>query len=76
MVIGWSVADALFWDHKSAIGSLVKMGDRTFEVVGILDKRKNAFLGENDEDNAFLTLPRTCVNDRVHRTDNWAPVMG
>ena len=59
MVIGWSVADALFWDHKSAIGALVKMGDRTFEVVGVLDKRKNAFLGENDEDNAIYVPFKT-----------------
>jgi putative ABC transport system permease protein len=52
MVIGVSVADALFWDHKSAIGAQVRMGDQTFEIVGVLQKRKSAFLGENDEDNA------------------------
>ena len=52
MVIGWSVADALFFDHQSAIGSEVRMAGHTFEIVGILEKRKNAFLGENDEDNA------------------------
>jgi putative ABC transport system permease protein len=59
MVIGVSVADALFWDHKSAIGSYVKMGDRTFEIVGVLQKRKSAFLGENDEDNAVYVPFRT-----------------
>jgi len=36
MVVGVSVADALFWDHKRAIGANVKMGDRTFEIVGVL----------------------------------------
>jgi putative ABC transport system permease protein len=59
MVIGWSVADALFLDHRSAIGSFVKMGDRTFEIVGVLEKRKNAFLGENDEDNAIYVPFKT-----------------
>ena len=59
MVIGVSVADALFWDHKSAIGAEVKMGDRTFEIVGVLQKRKGAFLGENDEDNAVYVPFRT-----------------
>jgi putative ABC transport system permease protein len=59
MVIGVSVADALFWDHKSAIGAYVKMGDRTFEIVGVLQKRKSAFLGENDEDNAVYVPFRT-----------------
>ena len=59
MVIGVSVADALFWDHKRAIGANVKMGDRTFEIVGVLQKRKGAFLGENDEDNAVYIPFRT-----------------
>ncbi len=59
MVIGWSIADALFWNHQSAIGSQVRMGGHTFEVVGVLDKRKNAFLGENDEDNAIYIPFRT-----------------
>ena len=59
MVIGWSIADALFLDHRSAIGTEVKMGGHTFEIVGILQRRKNAFLGENDEDNAIYIPFRT-----------------
>jgi putative ABC transport system permease protein len=59
MVIGWSVADALFWDHQSAIGAEVKMGGHVYEIVGVLQKRKNAFLGENDEDNAIYIPFRT-----------------
>lgn len=59
MVIGVSVADAMFLDHRSAIGAQVKMGDHTFEIVGVLAKRKSAFLGENDEDNAVYIPFRT-----------------
>jgi putative ABC transport system permease protein len=59
MVIGWSVADAFFLDHRSAIGAEVKMGGHVFEIVGVLAKRKNAFLGENDEDNAIYIPFRT-----------------
>src|SRR5215831_9280191 len=59
MVIGVSVADALFWNHQTAIGAQVKMGDRMFEIVGVLQKRKGAFLGENDEDNAVYIPFRT-----------------
>src|SRR5215472_5194612 len=59
MVIGFSIADALFLDHKSAIGAEVKMGGHTFAVVGVLQRRKNAFLGENDEDNAIFIPFRT-----------------
>src|SRR5215831_459176 len=59
MVIGFSIADALFLNHQSAIGAEVKMGTHTFEVVGALERRKNAFLGENDEDNAIYIPFRT-----------------
>jgi putative ABC transport system permease protein len=59
MVIGVSVVDALFWDRASAIGAEVKLGEETFQVVGVLDKRKSAFLGENDEDNAVYIPFRT-----------------
>jgi putative ABC transport system permease protein len=59
MVIGFSVADALFLNHQSAIGAEVKMGTHTFEVVGVLQRRKNSFLGENDEDNAVYIPFRT-----------------
>src|SRR5262249_13210348 len=68
MVIGVSVADALFTDHKSAIGRTVRMGNDSFEVVGILEKRKNAFLGESDEDNSvyvpFRTIRQLAPGDR------------
>ena len=59
MVIGVSVADALFLDRKNAIGAEVKMGGHIFEIVGVLEKRKNAFLGENDEYNAIYIPFRT-----------------
>ena len=59
MVIGVSVADALFLDRKNAIGAEVKMAGHTFQIVGVLEKRKNAFLGENDEDNAIYIPFRT-----------------
>ena len=59
MVIGFSIADALFLNHESAIGAEVKMGTHTFEVVGVLERRKNSFLGENDEDNAIYIPFRT-----------------
>ena len=59
MVIGFSIADALFLNHQRAIGAEVKMGTHTFEVVGVLQRRKNSFLGENDEDNAIYIPFRT-----------------
>jgi putative ABC transport system permease protein len=59
MVIGVSVADAMFVNHRSAVGAQIRLGEHTFEIVGVLAKRKNAFLGENDEDNAVYIPFRT-----------------
>ena len=60
MVLGVNAAQALFPDQPDGIvGTEVKMGGYIWEVIGVLDKRKNAFLGENDEDNAVLVPFRT-----------------
>jgi putative ABC transport system permease protein len=60
MVIGINAADALFPGQASNIaGTEVKMGGYTFEIVGVLEKRKAGFFGENDEDNAVYIPFRT-----------------
>src|SRR5215211_4151253 len=61
MVIGVNLVDALF-PGKSAeqiVGTEVKLGGRPFEIIGVLEKRKNAIFGENDEDNAVFVPFRT-----------------
>jgi len=73
MVIGVSVADALFWDHRSAIGTQVRMGDKVFEIVGVLQKRKSAFLGESDEDNAVY-IPFKTMRQMSH-AQRWMMVI-
>jgi putative ABC transport system permease protein len=60
MVIGVNVKDALFPNRTSGIvGSEVTMGGRHYEVVGVLEKRKGSFFGENEEDNAIFIPFRT-----------------
>jgi putative ABC transport system permease protein len=60
MVIGINAADALFPGQQNNIaGTEVKMGGYTFEIVGVLEKRKAGFFGENDEDNAVYIPFRT-----------------
>ena len=54
LVIGPNVADALFPNYKHVVGTIVTMGGRPFEIIGVLEKRKNTFFGENDEDNTML----------------------
>jgi len=60
MVIGVNAADALFPGKQDGIvGTEVRMGGYNFEIVGVLEKRKAGFFGENEEDNAVLIPFRT-----------------
>ncbi len=60
MVIGVNVVDALFPGRENdVVGTEVKLGGRVFEIIGVLEKRKNAFFGENEEDNAVYIPYRT-----------------
>ena len=60
MVIGVNAADALFPGKSDGIvGTQVRMGGYDFEIVGVLEKRKAGFFGENEEDNAVLIPLRT-----------------
>lgn len=59
MVIGVNAADALFPGRNNIAGTQVRMGGYNFEVVGVLEKRKAGFFGENEEDNAVLIPFRT-----------------
>jgi putative ABC transport system permease protein len=62
MVIGVNAAEALFPDRPDNItGAHVKMGGYVWEIVGVLEKRKSTFMGENDEDNAVYVPFRTGV---------------
>jgi putative ABC transport system permease protein len=60
MVIGVDAADALFPGQQDQIaGTEVRMGGLNFEVIGVLEKRKNGFFGENEEDRAVFIPLRT-----------------
>jgi putative ABC transport system permease protein len=60
MVIGVNAAEALFPGRQgNIVGTEVKMGGYNFEVIGLLEKRKNGFFGENEEDNAVFIPFRT-----------------
>jgi len=60
MVIGVNAADALFPGQQSSIaGTQVRMGGYNFEIIGVLEKRKAGFFGENEEDNAVFIPMRT-----------------
>ena len=61
MVIGVNIVDALFPGKtpEQIVGTEVKLGGRPFEIVGVLEKRKNAIFGENEEDSQVFIPFRT-----------------
>ena len=59
IVIGVNAADALFPGLNNIAGTQVRMGGYNFEVIGVLEKRKAGFFGENEEDNAVFMPFRT-----------------
>jgi len=60
VVIGVNAADALFPGQNTNIaGTQVRMGGYNFEIIGVLEKRKAGFFGENEEDNAVFIPFRT-----------------
>lgn len=60
IVIGVNAADALFpGEEENAIGKVVRMNGQSWEVIGVLEKRKSGFFGENEEDSKVLLPFRT-----------------
>ncbi|HWN99091.1 MAG TPA: ABC transporter permease, partial [Blastocatellia bacterium] len=59
MVIGDSVAQALFTGGSDPIGKQVTMSGKPYEIIGVLEKRKGSMLGENESDNQVLVPFRT-----------------
>jgi putative ABC transport system permease protein len=54
MVVGVNVVEALFPNQATVAGEQVELNGRPFEIIGVLEKRKNTFFGENEEDNAIF----------------------
>jgi len=54
LVIGPSVVESMFPHKTTVVGTVVELGGRPFEIIGVLDKRRNTFFGENGEDSALL----------------------
>jgi putative ABC transport system permease protein len=59
LVIGHNVAQALFGALGRASGHEVRFAGRPFTVIGVLEKRKGGFMGENEDDNAVFMPYRT-----------------
>ncbi len=60
IVIGVNCADALFPDERTGIaGKMVRMNGQLWQIIGVLEKRKAGFFGENEEDRKVFLPYRT-----------------
>jgi putative ABC transport system permease protein len=60
VVIGVSCREALFPNpDESPIGKVIRMNGSTWEVIGVVAKRKSGFFGENEEDQKVFMPVRT-----------------
>jgi putative ABC transport system permease protein len=59
MVIGTSVAEALFPHDSMTVGKQVQMGGKPYEIIGVLEKKKTGFMAQDDSDNSVLIPFRT-----------------
>ncbi len=60
LVVGVNTIEALFpGKEDEAVGKVVRMNGATWEIIGVLEKRKAGFFGENEEDRKVLLPYRT-----------------
>ena len=60
IVIGVNCAEALFPTSPTGnVGKVVRMNGTTWEIIGVIAKRKAALFGENEEDSKVLLPYRT-----------------
>lgn len=70
LVVGVNTIDALFPDKPDeAIGKHVRMNGTTWEIIGVLEKRKAGFFGENEEDRKVMMPYRTARMDAPDREE-------
>jgi putative ABC transport system permease protein len=70
LVVGINCVEALFPGHEDdAVGKVVRMNGNSWEIVGVIEKRKAGFFGENEEDRKVLMPYRTARADAPDRKE-------
>ena len=60
LVIGVNTVEALFPNESDdPVGKVVRMNGTTWEIIGVIEKRKAGFFGENEEDRKVFLPFRT-----------------
>ena len=70
LVVGVNAVEALFPGHEDeAVGKLVRMNGTTWEIIGVIEKRKAGFFGENEEDRKVFMPYRTARKEAPDRDE-------
>lgn len=68
IVIGVDSVEALFPDEKDqAVGKVIRMNGTSWEIIGVIEKRKSGFFGENEEDRKVFMPFRTARKEAPTR---------
>jgi putative ABC transport system permease protein len=60
LVVGVNTVEALFPNEQdNVVGKVVRMNGTTWEIIGVIEKRKSGFFGENEEDRKVFLPNRT-----------------
>jgi len=60
LVVGVNTVEALFpTEQDDVVGKVVRMNGTTWEIIGVIEKRKAGFFGENEEDRKVFLPYRT-----------------
>jgi putative ABC transport system permease protein len=60
LVVGVNTVEALFPNEQdNVVGKVVRMNGTTWEIIGVIEKRKAGFFGENEEDRKVFLPFRT-----------------
>jgi len=70
LVVGVNCVEALFPGHEDdALGKIVRMNGTNWEIIGVIEKRKAGFFGENEEDRKVFMPYRTARMDAPDREE-------
>ena len=70
IVIGSSIAEALFL-NRSAVGAEVELAGQPFKVIGVLEKKKSGGLVGEDDQNGQALIPYRTARKIAPETSNW-----
>lgn len=70
-VLGESLAQKYFTDAKSAVGESIKIGDRTYKVIGVLHRKGDGMQGIRPDQSIFI--PYSSAYKYVYDEKNYIP---